>query len=124
MSKIAQPLCPDKEDRTPQASSPVVEEGSDISGLCVGEGSCPLDPIIIVGSTGEHQSVSLLDTKMDTHTDTTVPLSDPKMDIHSPNTTVSSSPIRNIANGEDHQQQKPFLESDRAWEETWRTPRY
>ena len=90
----------------------------------MGEGFCSLDPIIIEGSTGEHQSVSLLDTKMDTHTDTTVPLSDPKMDIHSPNTTVSSSPMRNIANGEDRQQQKPFLEWDRAWEKTWRTWRY
>ena len=128
ISKIAQPPCPDKKDQTPQASSPVVdvvEEGSNISGLCVGEGSCPLDPIIIEGSTGEHQCVSLLDPKMDTHTpDITVPLSDPKSDLHSPNTTTSSSPMRTIANGEDRQQQKPFLESGRASEKPWRTPRY
>ena len=31
----------------------------------MGEGSSPLGPIRIEGSTGEHQSVSLLDPKMD-----------------------------------------------------------
>ena len=31
ISKIAQPLCPDKEDQTHHTSSPVVEEGSNIS---------------------------------------------------------------------------------------------